>query len=66
MTPSGGKREGSGRKLGAESPRERVTIRLSPAELAEIKRLAAEAGMSYNEYMRRCALNNSPTGAEGE
>jgi len=54
--PSGGKREGAGRKLSAEAPRIRVTIRLSPAELARIKELAAQAGLSYNEYMRRCAL----------
>ena len=61
--PSGGKREGAGRKLSAEAPRIRVTIRLSPAELAEIKRLAAEAGLNYNEYMRRCALQPN-NGAE--
>ena len=64
MTPSGGKREGSGRKLGAEPPRIRVTIRLSPAELARIKELAAQAGVSYNEYMRLCALQ--PTNGAGK
>jgi predicted DNA binding CopG/RHH family protein len=64
MTPRGGKREGAGRKLGAESPRIRVTIRLSPAELARIKELAAQAGVSYNEYMRRCALH--PTNGAGK
>lgn len=57
--PKGGKRPGAGRKLGAEAPRKRVSIRLSPAELERIKELAGQAGVTYNEYLRRMALQGT-------
>jgi predicted DNA binding CopG/RHH family protein len=34
----------------------RVTIRMTEEQLAEIKRRAAQAGVSYNQYIRDCAL----------
>jgi hypothetical protein len=43
--------------------RTNVTVRLSPSESDNIKRLAAGQGVSVSEYLRRAALGAKPTAA---
>ena len=52
----GGKREGAGRKPELGEARKLRTFKATDDEWAEIKTLAAAAGMTASEYIRYCAL----------
>lgn len=53
----GGKRPGAGRKpVLEEDLRKLRSFKASDQEWAEIKKLAADVGMTASEYIRYCAL----------
>ncbi len=57
MNPAGGKREGAGRKPRADTPAdERVMLRLTTDEQAQIAAAAERRHMTVSEFVRDAAL----------